>query len=57
MQHLIGQSWHSIKSDKLLGSSSYKNTVHEVEVIQMLEACELHDKIKVSYVLYKKCRR
>ena len=33
-----------IPSDELLGNGSYKNTAHEVEVIQMLEACELYGK-------------
>ncbi|QOY53840.1 HyaD/HybD family hydrogenase maturation endopeptidase [Candidatus Sulfurimonas marisnigri] len=36
---------YKIPSDELLGSTRYKNTAHEVEVVQMLEACELHDKI------------
>jgi len=31
-------------SDELLGMGSYKKTAHEVEVIQMLEACQLHEK-------------
>lgn len=35
---------YKIPSSELLGGSSYKNTAHEVEVIQMLEACELYDK-------------
>jgi hydrogenase maturation protease len=35
---------YKIPSDELLGSSRYKNTAHEVEVVQMLEACELHGK-------------
>ena len=35
---------YKIPSDELLGSGSYKKTAHEVEVVQMLEACELHDK-------------
>lgn len=35
---------YKIPSAELLGGSSYKNTAHEVEVIQMLEACELYDK-------------
>ncbi len=34
---------YKIPSKELLGSGSYKNTAHEVEVIQMLEACELYD--------------
>ena len=33
-----------IPSDELLGHGSYKKTAHEVEVVQMLEACELYDK-------------
>ena len=37
-------SIYKIPSDELLGGESYKNTAHEVEVIQMLEACQLHDK-------------
>jgi hydrogenase maturation protease len=37
-------SIYKIPSNKLLGGSKYKNTAHEVEVIEMLEACELHDK-------------
>jgi len=35
---------YKILSDELLGGGSYKSTAHEVEVIQMLEACELYDK-------------
>ena len=35
---------YKIPSDKLLGVNSYKKTAHEVEVLQMLEACELHGK-------------
>ena len=35
---------YKIPSDVLLGSSKYKNTAHEIEVVQMLEACELHGK-------------
>ena len=35
---------YKIPSDELLGSGSYKNTAHEVEVVQMLEACELYEK-------------
>lgn len=35
---------YKIPSDELLGSNRYKNTAHEVEVVQMLEACELHGK-------------
>ena len=37
-------SIYKIPSDELLGSNGYKNTAHEVEVVQMLEACELHDR-------------
>ncbi|MEN8302880.1 MAG: HyaD/HybD family hydrogenase maturation endopeptidase [Campylobacterota bacterium] len=36
-------SIYKIPSDELLGGKSYKNTAHEVEVIQMLQACELYD--------------
>jgi len=40
---------YKIPSDELLGSGSYKNTAHEVEVVQMLEACELYErKAKVT---------
>jgi len=35
---------YKIPSDELLGTTKYKNTAHEVEVVQMLEASELHDK-------------
>ena len=35
---------YKIPSNELLGSGAYKNTAHEVEVVQMLEACELEDK-------------
>ena len=28
----------------MLGGGSYKKTAHEVEVVQMLEICELYDK-------------
>lgn len=37
-------SLYKIPSHELLGRGRYKNTAHEVEVVQMLEACELHDK-------------
>jgi len=33
-----------IPSDELLGSGNYKKTAHEVEVVQMLEICELYEK-------------
>lgn len=33
-----------IPSDELLGSGSYKKTAHEVEVVHMLEICELYEK-------------
>jgi hydrogenase maturation protease len=40
---------YKIPSGELLGSSRYKNTAHEVEVVQMLEACELYDnKAKIT---------
>ena len=32
---------YKIPSSALLGADSYKKTAHEVEVVQMLEACEL----------------
>jgi len=35
---------YKIPSGELLGAGTYKKTAHEVEVVQMLEACELHDK-------------
>ncbi|MCD4668213.1 MAG: HyaD/HybD family hydrogenase maturation endopeptidase [Sulfurimonas sp.] len=35
---------YKIPSDELLGSGAYKKTAHEVEVVQILEACELYDK-------------
>jgi len=35
---------YKIPSDELLGDGSYKKTAHEVEVVQMLEACELYGK-------------
>ena len=35
---------YKIPSNELLGQRSYKKTAHEVEVVQMLEACELYDK-------------
>ena len=36
-------SIYKIPSEELLGGNAYKNTAHEVEVLQMLEACELYD--------------
>ena len=33
-----------IPSAELLGSGGYKKTAHEVEVVSMLEACELYEK-------------
>ncbi len=44
-------SIYKIPSDELLGSGSYKKTAHEVEVVQMLEACELHEK-KVNITIF-----
>lgn len=35
---------YKIPSEELLGGSSYKKTAHEVEVVHMLEACELYEK-------------
>ncbi len=35
---------YKIPSSELLGGNAYKNTAHEVEVLQMLQACELYDK-------------
>jgi len=35
---------YKIPSDILLGGNSYKKTAHEVEVLQILEACELYGK-------------
>jgi len=32
-----------IPAQELLGGGEYKNTAHEVEVLSMLEACELYD--------------
>ena len=37
-------SIYKIPSNELLAGSGYKNTAHEVEVVQMLETCELYDK-------------
>ena len=37
-------SVYKIPSEELLGLGAYKKTAHEVEVVQMLEACELYDK-------------
>ena len=36
-------SIYKIPSHELLGLGGYKKTAHEVEVVQMLEMCELHD--------------
>lgn len=36
---------YKIPSDELLGNGGYKKTAHEVEVIQMLEACSLHERM------------
>lgn len=35
---------YKIPSTELLGQGQYKNTAHEVEVVSMLEACELYGK-------------
>ncbi len=35
---------YKIPSEELLGSGAYKKTAHEVEVVQMLEICELYEK-------------
>lgn len=37
-------SIYKIPASELLGSNGYKNTAHEVEVLQMIEVCELYDK-------------
>ena len=42
---------YKIPSDELLGRRSYKNTAHEVEVLQILEACELYDKKAIVTIL------
>ncbi len=42
---------YKIPSQELLGKSSYKNTAHEVEVVSMLEACELYEK-KVNVLVF-----
>lgn len=34
---------YKIPSKELLGLGGYKKTAHEVEVVQMLEICELHE--------------
>lgn len=36
-------SVYKIPSEELLGGGRYKNTAHEVEVVQMLEAAQLYD--------------
>ena len=36
-------SIYKIPSSELLGTNGYKNTAHEVEVLQMIEACELYE--------------
>ena len=38
-------SIYNIPSHELLDMGSYKQTAHEVEVLQMLEICSLHDKV------------
>lgn len=35
---------YKIPSKELLGGGNYKKTAHEVEVVQMLEICELYEK-------------
>ena len=37
-------SIYKIPSDELLDGGGYKNTAHEVEVVQMLEVCELYER-------------
>ncbi len=39
----VAGSIYEIPSHELLGLGGYKKTAHEVEVVQMLEVCELHD--------------
>ena len=39
----VAGSIYKIPSHELLGLGGYKKTAHEVEVLQMLEMCELHD--------------
>lgn len=36
---------YKVPSDELLQSGTYKKTAHEVEVVQMLEACSLYEKM------------
>lgn len=44
-------SLYQLPSDELLGGRPYKNTAHEVEVVQMLQSCELYDK-KADVVIF-----
>ncbi len=43
MDEKVGEIF-KIPSQELLGNGGYKNTAHEVEVVSMLEACELYEK-------------
>ena len=38
-------SIYNIPAKELLNMGAYKQTAHEVEVLQMLEICSLHDKV------------
>ncbi len=42
MDEKVGEIF-KIPSHELLGNGGYKNTAHEVEVVSMLEACELYE--------------
>jgi hydrogenase maturation protease len=44
-------SIYRVPSSELLGMGRYKNTAHEVEVVEMLQICQLHE-IEADVVLY-----
>jgi len=44
MDDAVG-SLYNIPSDELLGLGSYKQTAHEVEIVEMLEICSLLEKM------------
>jgi len=45
MENDIAGSIYNLPAEELLGLGSYKQTAHEVEIVEMLEICSLLDKM------------
>jgi hydrogenase maturation protease len=44
-------SIYNLPSDELLGLGSYKQTAHEVEIVEMLEICSLLEKMAIVNII------